>query len=365
MIDPSLDPSAYEFVRPARMRQVLEETPIVFLPVGCVEYHGPHLPLGVDMLTADNLCHRTAAVTGGVVLPPLWLASGVLPLPHGIVVDVTVLRSVVRPILRQLAEDGFKVIVVFSGHGALDHLHVLREETDRVMDEYPDVNALTTVWNELNATMEGDIHDHGAKVETSYLMEFHPDTVDLTTLEDDPDAEHVGVYAANPRFTASREWGTAMADHAVRRLAGVIEGFAAGEQADSWLMLRQLVSRLQSGDLDVVADSGRVENGSLRFELYNPHPQSKYITQMRSLAIDGQPADPAGGTLANPSVGEGHTDTQIDLLGPLSGFYIRREQKMVVSVPGAGVESGKHHVEARFVLADVLEVGASGSLRVV
>ena len=364
MADPSLDPTAYEFVRPARMRRVLEETPIVFLPVGCVEYHGPHLPLGVDMLTADSMCHRTAAITGGVVLPPLWLASGVLPLPHGIVVDLTVLRSAVRPILRQLAEGGFKVIVVFSGHGALDHLHVLREETDRLMDEFPDVNALTTVWNELNAGMEGDIHDHGAKVETSYLMEFHPYTVDLTTLEDDPDAEHVGVYAANPRFTASREWGAAMADNAVRRLAGIIERFEAGERADSWVMLRQLVARLQSGDLDVVPDSGRVQDGSLRFELYNPHPQSKYITRLSALTIDGLPIGAEGGTLANPSVGEGHTDTQIDRLGPLSGFYIRREQTMVVSIPETRVEPGVHHLAAGFVLADVLEVGASGGLRV-
>lgn len=363
MADPSLDPTAYEFVRPARMRQVLEETPIAFLPVGCVEYHGPHLPLGVDMLTADNLCHRTAAVTGGVVLPPLWLASGVLPLPHGIVVDVTVLRSVVRPILRQLAEGGFKVVVVFSGHGALDHLHVLREETDRLMDEFPDVNALTTVWNELNAGMEGDIHDHGAKVETSYLMEFHPHSVDLSTLEDDREAEHVGIYAANPRFTASRGWGRTMADHAVGRLARIIEGFSEGERADSWMMLRELVERLQAGDLVVVEDSGRISNGSMSFDLYNPHPQSKYITAIDRLAIDGHQVDLTGATLANPSVGEGHTNTPVDRLGPLTGFYVRRDQRMVITLPHAGTGSGDHEVEARFVLADVLEIGARGSLR--
>ncbi|MDE0375229.1 MAG: creatininase family protein [bacterium] len=363
MADPSLDPTAYEFVRPARMREVLEEAPIAFLPVGCVEYHGPHLPLGVDMLTADNLCHRTAAVTGGVVLPPLWLASGVLPLPHGIVVDVSVLRAVVRPILRQLAEGGFKVIVVFSGHGALDHLHVLRKETDRLMDEFPDVNALTTVWNELNAGMEGDIHDHGAKVETSYLMEFHPDTVDLATLEDDPEAEHVGIYAANPRFTASREWGRTMSDHAVGRLARLIEGFSKGERADSWMMLRELVERLQAGDLEVVEDSGRIRNGSVSFELYNPHPQSKYITAIDSLTIDGHQVDLTGATFANPSIGEGHTNTHVDRLGPLTGFYIRRDQRMVITLPHARAGSGNHEVEARFVLADVMEIGARGSLR--
>ncbi|MCY4371244.1 MAG: creatininase family protein [bacterium] len=364
MTDYSLDPTAYEFVRPARMGQVLEETPIVFLPVGCMEYHGPHLPLGVDMLTADAICHRTAEVTGGVVLPPLWLASGVLPLPHSITVDTGVLRAAVRPILRQLAEGGFKAIIVFSGHGALDHLHVLREETDRVMGEFPDVNALTTVWNELNAIMSGDIHDHGAKVETSYLLEFHPRTVDLTTLEDDPEAHHVGVYAANPRFTASREWGVAMADHAVGRLAGIIEGFFAGERADSWVMLRELVTRLQSGDLEVVTDSGDLDGGPLRFELYNPHPQSKYITAVGSLSIDGREVDLAGATLANLSVGEGHTDTRVDRLGPLSGFYVRTDQRMVVTVSGTGIEPGLHEVEAEFVLADVLQVGARGNLRI-
>ncbi len=363
MADPSLDPTAYEFVRPARMRQVLEETPVVFLPVGCVEYHGPHLPLGVDMLTADSICHRAAAVTGGLVLPPLWLASGVLPLPHGITVETTTLRSVVRPILRQLAADGFKAIIVFSGHGALDHLHVLREETDRLMDEFPNVNALTTVWNELNAHLEGDIHDHGAKVETSYLMEFHPHTVDLTTLEDDPEAEHVGIYAANPRFTASREWGKVMADHAVERLARIIKGFSEGERADSWMMLRQLVERLQAGDLVVVEDSGRIDKGSATFELYNPHPQSKYITAVGSLAIDGLPVDLAGATLANPSVGEGHTNTPVDRLSPLTGFYIRRDQRMVITLPHARIEPGDHVVEVCLVLADVLEIGARGSLR--
>ena len=129
-------------------------------------------------------------------------------------------------------------------------------------------------------------------------------------------------------------------------------------------MLRELVSRLQSGDLQVIADSGRLDNGSLRFELYNPHPQSKYITQLKALTIDGDPVGTAGGTLANPSVGGGHTDTRVDLPGPLSGFYIRREQTMVVSAPGMTVEPGVHHVSSGFMLADVLDIGASGALRV-
>ena len=358
------DLTAYEFLRPEHMAQVLEEAPIVYVPIGCMEFHGPHLPLGVDMLTTDAICHRTAQVTGGVVLPPLWIASGVLPLPHGIVMGLDVLRSVIRPILVQLAEGGFKTIVVFSGHGALDHLHVLRQETDRVMEKYPDVNALTTVWNELNTDLEGDIHDHGAKVETSYLMEFHEDTVDLTKLEDDPEAEHVGVYAANPRFTASKEWGATMSDNAVRRLSAIIDGYQRGERADSWVLLAELIDRLQSGDLEVVADSGRVTDAVLTFELHNPHGQSKYITGVKEFTIDGEEVDMSAGTFANPSVGEGHTDTTIADLGPLDGFYVRRGQNMVVGLSGVSVSPGDHQVIATLKLADVLEIKAQGTLTV-
>jgi len=355
--------SAYELARPSQVRQVLKDAPIAFLPVGCVEYHGPHLPLGVDMLTAKAFCHRTAAETGGLVLPPLWLASGVLPLPHGVVVELDVLRQVVRTVLHQLAEGGFEVLVVFSGHGALDHLHVLREESDRVMDVFPSVKAFTTVWNELNAGLQGDIHDHGAKVETSYMMEFFPETVDLAALDSDPSSEHLGVYGSNPRFTASREWGAHMAENAINRLTGLVRSFLSGERPDSWALLRELVERLQAGDLQVVTDSGRRAKegeGGIRLDLHNPHSQSKYITALASFRINGVEANLEDGTLSNPSSGEGHTDSRIDGLGPLSGFYVRRDQTMSISLPRVEVAPGQHLLEASFLLADVFQIEASG-----
>lgn len=357
-------PRAYELMRPEHMAQVLREAPIAYVPVGCMEYHGPHLPLGVDMMTADALCRRTAEVSGGAVLPPLWLASGVLPLPHGIVTELEVLRAVIRSTLQQLANGGFRVIVVFSGHGALDHLHVLREECDRLMSLEPEVRAFTTIWNELTADIDGDIHDHGAKVETSYMLALHPDTVELGNLTDDPSAEHVGVYAANPRFTATREWGTTLSGHVVERLAGIVAGLLDGEPADNWHLLRTLIGRLQAGDLTVVPDSGRLRDDGLRLELHNPHGQSKYITGITNLAVDGVAIDLSAGSLTNATVGEGHTDTAIADLGPLSGFYVRRDQNMVVDLPAAGVGRGRHSVTATLLLADVMEISADGDLSV-
>ena len=357
--------TAYEFSYPEHVKKTLSEAPIAFLPVGCVEYHGPHLPLGVDMLTAESFCHRTAEITGGLVLPPFWLASGVLPLPHGVFIDLELLRRNIRSILSQLAHGGFKVLVVFSGHGALDHMHVLREETDLVTQSFEEVSAFTTVWNELNFDLPGDIHDHGAKVETSYMMEFFPEFVDLTKLADDPNSSHVGVYGPNPRFTASRDWGFQMAEHATGRLAQEIKSLLDGGEVDSWKLLRGLVERLQSGDLEVLrGENARNGTEGLSLHLYNPHPQSKYITGIKRFQIDDQDTDFSSGLLINESVGEGHTDTAIESLGPLSGFYVRREQEMILELPELNLRDGEHSIEIEFCLADVFDIKAKGTFSV-
>ena len=80
------------------------------------------------------------------------------------------------------------MIVLMSGHGAIDHLHALREECDHLMKD-ASVRAITTCWNELTADVNGDIHDHGAKVEISYMLELRGDLVQLKTLADGPDAK--------------------------------------------------------------------------------------------------------------------------------------------------------------------------------
>ena len=42
----------YEMLRPAQLRAEMDRAPLVFLPVAPLEYHGPHLPLGMDPINA-------------------------------------------------------------------------------------------------------------------------------------------------------------------------------------------------------------------------------------------------------------------------------------------------------------------------
>ena len=46
--------------------------PAFAVPVGTIEWHGHHNPLGLDALKAHALCVRAAEQCGGVAMPPLW-----------------------------------------------------------------------------------------------------------------------------------------------------------------------------------------------------------------------------------------------------------------------------------------------------
>ena len=78
------------------------------------------------------------------------------------------------------------------------------------------------------------------------------------------------------------------------------------------------------------------------------------------MQINGGDIDISSGFLKNSSMGEGHTDTEIKKLGPLSGFYVRREQEMLLELSDLRLESGSHSVDVEFDLADVVSIKAEG-----
>jgi len=71
--------SRLEELFPAELETYLTETPALLIPLGTIEWHGHHLPLGLDVLKADALADAAAEGCGAVVAPPIWLAAGGVP----------------------------------------------------------------------------------------------------------------------------------------------------------------------------------------------------------------------------------------------------------------------------------------------
>lgn len=144
----------YELMRPGEVVVAREKCPVAFVPIGPLEWHGPHLPLGTDGLHAHHVAVRVARLIGGVVLPTLFAGSETVRLPgmdaqclgplgftgaerivgmdfpHNAVKSLYYEESAfgitVREVVRGLKADPFRLLVLLNGHGAPNHQRTLR-----------------------------------------------------------------------------------------------------------------------------------------------------------------------------------------------------------------------------------------------
>jgi creatinine amidohydrolase len=60
-----------ELLLPHEIRARLNDRAVVYLPLGTIEWHCEHLPVGLDALTAHGVCLGAATQDGGLVYPAL------------------------------------------------------------------------------------------------------------------------------------------------------------------------------------------------------------------------------------------------------------------------------------------------------
>jgi len=62
----------YERLRPEQIAVKRLAFPVAYLPIGTIEWHGEHNPVGLDTLKIHELLVRCAQNIGGLVFPPLY-----------------------------------------------------------------------------------------------------------------------------------------------------------------------------------------------------------------------------------------------------------------------------------------------------
>jgi creatinine amidohydrolase len=173
----------YETLRPDELADIVAEAPIAYWPLGLLEHHSWHLPIGFDGLKADALCMEMAARTGGVVLPVMWWGGGG---GHDAFLwthyqDESAAGAIVANTVRQLIRFGFRAIVVLAGHypwqQTLDaQLGPLVQELGR------DVLLLWGHEGTIVAPRVKEAGDHAAYWETSFALALFPHLVDMAAL---------------------------------------------------------------------------------------------------------------------------------------------------------------------------------------
>jgi mycofactocin system creatininase family protein len=142
----------------------LDERPLVLVPIGSTEQHGPHLPLETDTLIATSVARALADMVGGYVAPSLSFgASGEhADFPGVVSIGTDVLTAVLVELVRSLSRWAGRVVFV-NGHGG--NIEALNAAVEQLCNEAHQVS-----W--VPCTVTGDAH--AGHTETSLLMHLAP-----------------------------------------------------------------------------------------------------------------------------------------------------------------------------------------------
>lgn len=203
-------------------RRLDEEDAIVLLPVGALEQHGWHLPLGCDFMIPNEICRRIAGEVGAVVAPPISYgyksqvrSGGGNHFCGTTSLDGNNLTLMVRDIVKEFARHGAKKIALIDGHFEnesflTEGLHLATRELgfDGITDvtivkmRYCEEIRQETIDAIFPNGFPGLALEHAAVIETSIMLYLFPDLVHMDKLADDGPAD----FPPYDRYPPDPDW---------------------------------------------------------------------------------------------------------------------------------------------------------------
>lgn len=257
-----------ELLRPGQIIEEQKRCSLIFIPVAGLEYHGPHLPLGVDPINATFSAYGVCRKLGrGLVLPtlywstererPPWMLEGLgfkstdwivgMDFPSALwrshYYQEQIFGLVLASKIEMLIDHGYKVLVIVNGHGAVNHL----ETIGRLSKHYSSTTDSLVVWGLAlpDEITEKNLVGHADIYEISLMMYYQTligsdSIVDLNTLppknipirypdfsivdgpgfSENPDPDHI--VRTDPR-DASTELGEKIHEDVVKKFIRLTE----------------------------------------------------------------------------------------------------------------------------------------------
>lgn len=230
-----------DFVKATHLSQGL-----CIIPMGVVEKHGQHLPLGTDVFIARELS-LLAARTEYAVVFPFWYAGQIFEARHQpgtISYSPELLFRLLDETCREISRNGFKKILLVNGHGGntnlIQYFCQTQLESERDYSVYFFNAELDSETNlRIRAMRKSTTGGHADEVESSQMAYIRPDLthIDRATSDSGEDLNrlplpgaYTGIwwYAKYPNHyagdakDANPELGQYVMEKRVEKLAGVI-----------------------------------------------------------------------------------------------------------------------------------------------
>jgi creatinine amidohydrolase len=161
--------------------QALEKSQSVcVLPFGIIEKHGPHLPLGTDLINVRFVAERAAEKEYAVIFPSYYFGQifEAKHEPGTVAYSARLQLELLQETAEEMARNGCKKILILNGHGGNAHLlpffaqSQLASPRDYVVYAYqPDLNVPG------RPPVKDTINMHAGEAETAHTLISRPDLV--------------------------------------------------------------------------------------------------------------------------------------------------------------------------------------------
>lgn len=219
---------------------------VCVIPLGVIEKHGPHLPLGTDMFEAREIAFRAAKLEYAIVFPPYY-ASQIFEGKHQpgtIAYSNELMWRMLEETCSELSRNGVKKIILDNGHGGNNNFlaYFCQSQLDKPHDYVvvlfqprPGKEAA----KKIEALKRSKLDGHAGEEETSMMNVIRPDLVNNAAAKDESGSDlarlkvpygYTGIwwYARYPNHYAgdgsmySRELGEMLLDTDAAQLAELI-----------------------------------------------------------------------------------------------------------------------------------------------
>jgi creatinine amidohydrolase len=162
------------------VRGLLPHVKTAILPIGCTEQHGYHLPLCTDSLIPERVALEVAKRVPVFLLPVLRYSFSGGTLEGTVQIRPDTVYAVVKDLLESLLAQGFRGIIVQSGHGGGEHMDAVQRAATYVTLKCPE--CFIAVGGDTSETAAEILkglagRTHATTVETSLLLHLRPDLV--------------------------------------------------------------------------------------------------------------------------------------------------------------------------------------------
>ncbi len=175
-----------ELTAPEFVQAVTKSEATCIIPLGILEKHGPHLPLGTDLIDCREVARRAAEQEYTIIFPAYFVGQifEAKHQPGTIAYSASVMLDLLQETCDELARNGITKIILLNGHGGNEHflrffcqtqlahkkdyaVYLFDPSYDKSMDE------------QLKKLKKTTVDGHAGEMETSTMLAHRPDLVHM------------------------------------------------------------------------------------------------------------------------------------------------------------------------------------------